>query len=68
MKTIKIDLEDNIYNEILKKGIDIQMELKKYIDKILYYKEYQMAKELQNSINDVKNNKTKDLNELLNEI
>lgn len=34
MKTIKLNLEDNVYQDILKSGIDIQSELKDMIKKL----------------------------------
>ena len=40
MQTIQVQLEDAIYQDMLKNGIDIQGELKKMMKKAIYYKEY----------------------------
>ena len=39
MQTIHFQVEDNLYDEIIKKGINIQDELKLALNKILYKKE-----------------------------
>jgi len=39
MKTIQFQIEDSLYNEIVKKGINVQDELKIALIKILYKKE-----------------------------
>jgi len=39
MHTIHLQIEDNLYNEIVKKGINVQDELKLALNKILYKKE-----------------------------
>ena len=38
MKTIQLNVEDNVYQDILKSGIDIQSELKDMIKKAIYKK------------------------------
>ncbi|MFA6137802.1 MAG: hypothetical protein WC667_06925 [Sulfurimonas sp.] len=39
MQTIHFQVEDNLYDEMIKKGINIQDELKLAFNKILYNKE-----------------------------
>ena len=43
MKTIQLNVEDNVYQDILKSGIDIQSELKDMIKKAIYKKEHKIA-------------------------
>lgn len=39
MQTIQFQVEDSLYNEIVKRGINIQDELRLALNKILYKKE-----------------------------
>ncbi|MDD5371949.1 MAG: hypothetical protein PHO62_00825 [Sulfurimonas sp.] len=39
MQTIQFQVEDSLYNEIVKRGINIQDELKLALNKILYKKD-----------------------------
>lgn len=68
MQTIKIEIEDTIYNDIKRKGIDIKKEIERNIKKIVYAKEYKMAKEIKDALKDIKAGKTRPLNEFLDEI
>ena len=68
MQTIELKLEDNLYNDIVKSGIDIQNELKSFLKKILYKKEQKMAADIYEGLKDVKKGNTKDLEMLLDEI
>ena len=68
MKTIQLNVEDNVYQDILKSGIDIQSELKDMIKKAIYKKEHKIANELAISLNDVAKGKTKSFQDLLDEI
>ena len=68
MKTIQLNVEDNVYQDILNSGIDIQSELKDMIKKAIYKKEHKIANELAISLNDVAKGKTKSLQDLLVEI
>ena len=68
MHTIKLELDDTIYDDIVKKGIDIQEELKKALHKILYAKEYKIASDLNQSLQDIKDGKSRPLSELLSEV
>lgn len=68
MQTIQVQLEDSIYKDMLKNGIDIQGELKKMMKKAIYHKEYKIAKEINQGLNDVKNGKTRPIKDLFNEL
>jgi len=68
MKTIQLNVEDTVYQDILKSGIDIQSELKDMIKKTIYKKEHKIANELAISLSDVAKGKTKPLQDLLDEI
>ncbi len=46
MQTVQVQLEDNIYQDMLKSGIDIQGELKKMMKKAIYHKEHKIATEI----------------------
>ena len=39
MKTIHLELEDNLYEEIMKQGINIQIKLKEYLQQIISCKD-----------------------------
>jgi len=68
MQTIQLKLEDNLYNDIVKSGIDIQNELKLFLKNTLYKQEENIAIDISKSLNDIKKGNTKDLEILLNEI
>jgi len=68
MQTVQVQLEDNIYQDMLKSGIDIQGELKKMMKKAIYHKEYKMATEINQGINEVKNGKTRPIEDLFSEL
>ena len=70
MQTIKIDvkIEDTLYNDIKKKGIDIKKEIEKNIRRIVYAKEYKIAEEIKDALGDLKKGKTIPLDEVLNDI
>lgn len=68
MQTIQFQVEDNLYDEMVKKGINIQDELKLALNKILYKKEYQIADEINQSIDEVKQGKTNSVHKLLSEL
>jgi len=61
MHTIKLELDDTLYEDVIKKGIDVQSELKKALHKIIYAKEYKIA-------NDIKSANSRPLSELFNEV
>ena len=68
MKTIQLNVEDNVYQDIFKNSINIQSELENIIKKAIYKKEHKIANELAISLNDVAKRKTKSLQDLLDEI
>ena len=68
MQTVQVQLEDNIYQDMLKSGIDIQGELKKMMKKAIYHKEYKMAIEINQGINEIKNGTTRPIEDLFSEL
>ena len=43
MKTIQLNVEDNVYQDIFKNSINIQSELENIIKKAIYKKEHKIA-------------------------
>ena len=68
MQTIQLELEDTLYADVVKKGIDIQAEFKKALYKVLYSKEYKIANDINQSFQDLKDGKSRPLDELLSEV
>jgi hypothetical protein len=68
MHTIKLELDDTLYEDVIKKGIDVQSELKKALHKIIYAKEYKIANDINQSLNDIKSANSRPLAELFNEV
>lgn len=68
MQTIQLELDDTLYDDIVKKGINIQEVMKETLKKALYSKEYAMAKDIHKSLQDVNNGTTKPVSELLSEL
>jgi len=68
MQTIKIEIEDNIYDNISKLGINIKDEFNSFLEKVIYSKEYKIAQDIKNALSEVKQKKTTNLDEFLNEI
>lgn len=58
MQTIQFQVEDILYNEMIKKGINIQDELKLAFNKILYKKEYQIANDIKKGLDEVELHKS----------
>ncbi len=58
MQTIQFQVEDSLYNEIIKKGINVQDELKLALNKILYKKEYQIASDIKKGLDEVELHKS----------
>ncbi|BFU76938.1 hypothetical protein ALC152_01530 [Arcobacter sp. 15-2] len=46
MQTIQVDLEDNIYQDMLNRGINVQEELNKLLKKTIYHKEHKIANDI----------------------
>lgn len=68
MQTIHLQVEDNLYNEIVKKGINVQDEFKNALHKMLYKKEHKMADDINQALDEVKQGKTNPIHKLLNEL
>jgi len=68
MHTIQLELDDTLYDDIVKKGIDIQAVVKDTLKKVLYSKEYKIANEINQSIQDVKAGNSKPISELFSEL
>lgn len=43
MHTVQVQLEDNIYNDMVSRGVNLQEELKSIFNKAIYKKEHQIA-------------------------
>ena len=50
MQTIKLEIEDSFYEDMLNKGINIQEEFYKMIDKITYNKENNIANSIKEGL------------------
>lgn len=68
MQTIQFQVEDSLYNEIVKKGINVQDEFRKTLHKMLYKKEHKIADDINQAMNEVKEGKTNPIHKLLNEL
>jgi len=68
MHTVKLELDDTLYDDIVKKGIDIQEVMRDTLKKVIYSKEYKIANDINQSIKDVKNQNTKPVSKLLSEL
>ncbi len=68
MQTIKVELEDSIYQDMLKSGINVQDELNKLLKKTIYHKEHKIANDIIIGIEDIKKGKTKPIQALFNEL
>ena len=68
MHTIKLQVDDTIYNDIVKSGVNIQEELKLALHKLLYKKEYKIANEINESLQEMKQGKSRPISELLSEV
>lgn len=68
MQTIQFQVEDSLYNEIIKKGINIQDEFKKTLHKMLYKKEHKIADDINQALDEVKQGKTNSIQKLFSEL
>ena len=68
MQTIKVELEDSIYQDMLKSGINVQVELNKLLKKTIYQKEHKIANDITIGIEEIKAGKTKPIQALFNEL
>ncbi len=65
MHTIKLQVDDTIYNDIIKSGVNIQEELKNALHKLIYKTEHKIASDINQSMQDIKQGKSKPISELL---
>jgi len=68
MQTVQVQVEDNIYQDMLKNGIDIQGELKKMMKKAIYHKEHKIANDIKQGLDEVKSGKTRPIKDLFDEL
>jgi len=68
MQTIKLQVEDSLYNDIVDKGINIQEEFKLLLHRLIYTKEYRIADDINKSMEDIKQGKSRPISELLSEV
>jgi hypothetical protein len=68
MHTIQLEIEDNIYNDMIKRGINLQDELKGIVKKAIYKKEHKIANDIKQGLEDVNKGKTRPIQDLLNEL
>ncbi len=64
MQTIQLQLEDSLYDDIVKNGINIQDEIKATLYKLVYKKEHQIASDINIAIKEVQDNKSRPISEL----
>lgn len=73
MQTIQLNVDDKFYDDIVKSGIDVQNELKGMMQKLIYKKEYQIAQDIKEGLDEVELHKQgkielKDAHSLLSEL
>ncbi len=64
MRTIQLQIEDNLYDDILKSGINIQDEIKSTLYKLVYKKEHKIANDIKMALQDIQENRSKPISEL----
>lgn len=68
MQTVKLEVEDSIYNDMLKSGINIQEELNKLLKKTVYNKEHKIANDIIVGLEEVEAGKTRPIKDLFSEL
>lgn len=68
MQTVQVQLEDNVYQDMVQRGVDIQGELKKMLNKAIYHKEHKIATDIKQGLEDIKNGKTRPIEDLFSEL
>ncbi len=68
MQTVQVQLEDSVYQDMVQRGIDIQGELKKMMDKAIYHREHKIANDIKQGIDEVKNRKSRPIEDLFSEL
>ena len=67
MQTIQLQIDDSVYNDIIKSGVNIQDELKAALHKIIYKTEHKIANDINESLQDIKDKKSRPISELLSD-
>jgi len=68
MQTIKLEVEDSIYNDMLKSGINIQEEVNKVLKKTIYHKEHKIANDIVIGLEEIKQGKSRPIKDLFSEL
>ncbi|MDC0932699.1 hypothetical protein OAR97_02520 [Arcobacteraceae bacterium] len=68
MQTVKLEVEDSIYNDMLKSGINIQEELNKVLKKTIYHKEHKIANDIIIGLEEIQQGKTRPIKDLFSEL
>jgi spore coat protein CotF len=53
MQTVKVEVEDSVYQDMLKRGVNIQDEIKKMMNKAIYRKEHKIANDILEGLKEV---------------
>ncbi len=68
MQTVKLEVEDSIYNDMLKSGINIQEEVNKVLKKTIYHKEHKIANDIVIGLEEIKQGKSRPIKDLFSEL
>ena len=68
MHTVQVQLEDNVYQDMVQRGIDIQGELKKMMDKAIYHKEHKIANDIATGLEEINQGKTRPIKDLFSKL
>jgi len=68
MQTVKLEVEDSIYNDMLKSGINIQEEVNKVLKKTIYHKEHKIANDIVIGFEEIKQGKSRPIKDLFSEL
>lgn len=68
MRVVQLRLDDELYEKLIDKKIDIQHEIKSALYKLVYRKEHKIADDISSALVDVKEGKTNPIDKLLNEL
>jgi rRNA-processing protein FCF1 len=68
MHTVQVQLEDNVYQDMVQRGIDIQGELKRILNKVIYHKEHKIANDINIGLKEIKEGKTRPIKDLFSEL
>jgi len=68
MQTVKVEVEDSIYNDMLKSGINIQEEVNKVLKKTIYHKEHKIANDIVIGLEEIKQGKSRPIKDLFSEL